>query len=478
MSYKRVTKEDIENLMKICPSDRIYVGNVINEDFQHDEMTIYGKFKPEVVIEAMNTDEVSHVMRYATDNNIAVTPRGAGTGLCGGAVAVYGGILLSLAKMSKIIELDEINMTVTVEPGILLMELTDTISKAGLMYPPDPGEKSATLGGNAMTNAGGMRAVKYGVTRDYVRGMQVVLPNGNVIELGGKVKKSSSGYNLKDLMIGSEGTLGIVTKLVLKLIPIPKKIVSLLVPFENIQDCIEAVPKLILSGTDLTTIEFMQKAVIEDAEKYLGKHFPDKSADAYLLLTCSSNSNEEIERIYEEAAKLCLESGAIDVLISDTEERQDSIWSARGAFLEAIKSSTPDMDECDVVVPISAIVEYINFISELELKYKIRIRSFGHAGDGNLHIYICKDELDEATWHKTRNDLMDSFYAKASELGGQVSGEHGIGHAKVTFLKDAVGETVIDLMKSIKQAFDPKGILNPGKIVEKQDIAAGMEHVK
>jgi glycolate oxidase len=465
MQYKRITESDIGNLKDICSEERVYAGDAINEDYCHDEMAIYGKFKPEVVVEVLNTSEVSAVMRYAYENNIPVTPRGAGTGLCGGAVAIFGGILLSLTRMNRILEIDETNLTVTAEPGVLLMELSDAVSKKGLMYPPDPGEKSATIGGNVMTNAGGMRAVKYGVTKDYVRGMQVVLPNGDILDFGGKVKKSSSGYNLKDLLIGSEGTLGIATKLVLKLIPMPQKVLSLLVPYNDINDCIETVPKIILSGIELTTIEFMQKTVIEDAEKYLGKQFPDKSAEAYLILTFNSNTKNEIERMYDIVARICLESGAVDVLISDTDERQESIWSVRGAFLEAIKSSTSDMDECDVVVPISRIAEFVGYIGDLELKYELRIRSFGHAGDGNLHIYLCKDELSDEIWLEKLKIIMQCLYTKASELGGQVSGEHGIGHAKIPFLKESIGDISLNLMKSIKIAFDPKNILNPGKVV-------------
>lgn len=464
MQYKKVAQEDIEALKGICPPERVYAGEEINEDFSHDEMVEYGKFMPEVVVEAVSTQEVSKVMKYAFDNNIPVTPRGSGTGLCGGAAAVHGGILLSVALMNKVVELDEENLTITVEPGVLLMDLVKTVSEKDLLYPPDPGEKSATIGGNVMTNAGGMRAVKYGVTRDYVRGMEVVLPSGEIINLGGKAAKNSSGYSIKDLMIGSEGTLGIVTRLTLKLIPLPKKAVSLLVPFESFEKCIDTVPKIIKSKAVPTAIEFMQREVIELAEEYLGKKFPDKSADAYLLLTFDGSSAEEIEKNYDKVAKICLDEGAVDVFISDTEERQETIWSARGAFLEAIKSSTTEMDECDVVVPRNGIAVFVRFVNQLEKKYGVRIRSFGHAGDGNLHIYVCKDDLADDVWHLKLDKVMKDMYDKAIELEGHVSGEHGIGHAKVPFLKESVGNICMDLMKSIKLAFDPKNILNPGKI--------------
>jgi glycolate oxidase len=464
MQYKKIAAQDIGFLKSICSPDRVYSGEEINEDFSHDEMVEYGKHIPEVVVEAVNTLEVSNIMKYANEHNIPVTPRGSGTGLCGGAVAIHGGILLSLAKMNRILEFDEENLTVTVEPGVLLMELAKAAIDKDLMYPPDPGEKSATIGGNVMTNAGGMRAVKYGVTRDYVRGMEVVLPGGEVLELGGKVAKNSSGYSIKDLLIGSEGTLGIVTKLILKLIPLPKKNVSLLIPFDNLDQCIETVPKITKAKVIPTAIEFMQREVIEAAEEYLGKKFPDKSADAYLLLTFDGNSTQEIERIYDDVAKICLDEGAVDVFISDTEERQESIWSARGAFLEAIKSSTPEMDECDVVVPRNKIAEFVKSVNQLEKAHHIRIRSFGHAGDGNLHVYVCKDDLTDDVWHQKLDVVMKEMYDKAHRLKGQVSGEHGIGHAIVPFLKESVGDTHMQLIRSIKGVFDPKNILNPGKV--------------
>ena len=259
--------------------------------------------------------------------------------------------MLSLQKMNRILELDEENLTLTVEPGVLLMEISRYVEDHDLFYPPDPGEKSATIGGNISTNAGGMRAVKYGVTRDFVRGLEVVLPNGDVLELGGKIVKNSSGYSIKDLIVGSEGTLGIVTRAILRLLPLPQKVISLLIPFRDISSAIETVPLIIKSKSTPTAVEFMERDVIISSEEFLGKHFPDNSSDAYLLLTYDGNSREEIEKAYEQVAEICLANGALDVLISDTQERQESIWSARGAFLEAIKASTTEMDECDVVVP-------------------------------------------------------------------------------------------------------------------------------
>jgi len=307
--------------------------------------------------------------------------------------------------------------------------------------------------------------VKYGVTRDYVRGLEVVLANGEVMELGGKVVKNSSGYALKDLMVGSEGTLGIVTRATLKLLPLPKKTLSLLVPFPNLEMAIDTVPRIIKSKAIPTAIEYMIRDVILASEQFLGNEFPDNSADAYLLLTFDGNSSEEIETAYEKVAHICLEAGALDVLISNTQERQDSIWKARGAFLEAIKASTTEMDECDVVVPRNRIAEFVKFAEQLQRQFEIRIKSFGHAGDGNLHIYVLRDELPEAVWHQKLGQVFDCMYRKSRELGGKVSGEHGIGYAKLPYLKEAMGAEGMALLRGIKQAFDPGLILNPGKVV-------------
>jgi glycolate oxidase len=463
MRYKRIDSRDIAFLQSVCSKDRIFAGQDIHESYGRDEL-VNARVFPEVVVEVLSTEEVARIMKYAYENNIPVTPRGQGTGLAGGAVALYGGIMLSTVRMNKILELDEENLTLTVEPGVLLLDLVKFVQKYDLFYPPDPGEKSASIGGNISTNAGGMRAVKYGVTRDYVRGLEIVLPDGKVIVAGGKNVKNSSGYSLKDLLVGSEGTLGIVTKAILKLLPFPKRSLSLLVPFLHLAAAIETVPKIIKSKSIPTAIEFMERDAILAAEEFLGKQFPDKSADAYLLLTFDGNSKEELEEAYEKVAHICLEAGAVDVLISNTQERQETIWTARGAFLEAIKAATTEMDECDVVVPRNKVADFVKFTNELQSRYDIKIKSFGHAGDGNLHIYILRDALTEIQWKRQLETVMGAMYEKAKEFNGEVSGEHGIGSAKKEYLESAKGEDYMQLLRSIKLAFDPKNILNPGKV--------------
>lgn len=465
MNYKKIEQKDIDFLISVCGKDRVFVGQDINEDFSHDEMGGVHSM-PEALVEVLSTEEVSTIMKYAYENNIPVTPRGQGTGLVGASVAIYGGIMMNLSKMNKILELDTENLTLTVEPGVLLMQIAKFCEDNDLLYPPDPGEKSATIGGNINTNAGGMRAVKYGVTRDYVRGLEMVMPNGQVLEIGGKVVKNSSGYSIKDLIVGSEGTLGIVTKAILRLLPLPKKVISLLIPFPDLETAIETVPKIIKAKYIPTAIEFMERTVILAAEEYLGKKFPDNTSDAYLLLSFDGNSTKEIEAIYEQVAHICLEAGALDVFISDTEERRVSIWSARGAFLEAIKNSTTEMDECDVVVPRNKVAEFVKFTHELQERFSIRIPSFGHAGDGNLHIYILRDQLGEEEWKRKLHDVMQCMYDRAKELNGKVSGEHGIGYVKKPYLNESAGEEYMALLRNIKLAFDPKNILNPGKVCQ------------
>ncbi len=464
MSYKAITKEDIAFLTSVCSPERVFTGDEINEDFSHDELSGFRKF-PEVLIDVQTTEEVSKIMAFANDNNIPVTPWGAGTGLVGGAVAIHGGIMINLNKMNKILELDEDNLTLTVEPGVRLMEVTKMVEEHDLFYPPDPGEKTATIGGNISTNAGGMRAVKYGVTRDFIRGLEVVLPNGEIMEMGGKTVKDSSGYSLLHLMIGSEGTLGIVTKAILRLIPKPKKMISLLVPFPNLDMAIDTVPKIIKSKAVPTAIEYMEREVIKAAEDYLGRKFPDDSANAYLLLSFDGNSKKEIENIYEYVAYICLDAGALDVFISDTQERQEAIWSTRGVFLEAIHASTTEMDECDVVVPRSEVAKFVKYVDTLQEKVDLRVMGFGHAGDGNLHLYALRDELPEDEWKEKLNRVFQYMYDKGKAFKGKVSGEHGIGFAKKPYLAESLGEEGVKLMRNIKLAFDPKGILNPGKVI-------------
>lgn len=467
--YGKLSGEAIAQLREIVGHGDVMVGDAINSDYSHDEMEGVTGY-PEALVKVADEQQVAAVMRLAHAGRIPVVVRGSGTGLVGGAVSLYGGIMIDTTRMNRILELDTDNSTVTVEAGVLLMDLAAYVEKHGLFYPPDPGEKAATLGGNISTNAGGMRAVKYGVTRDYVRGLTVVLADGRILELGGKIAKNSSGFALKDLIVGSEGTLAIVTKAILRLLPLPARTISLLVPFPDTETAIATVFKVLNSRVTPTAAEFMERDTLLLAQDYLGKAFPDTASPAYLLLTFDGSSVRQVTEDYEMIARLCLESGAVDVFIVDTDERKDAVWGTRSAFLEAIKASTSQLDECDVVVPRNRLVEFIRYTHELAATARVRIPSFGHAGDGNLHIYLCRDAMDETAWHALVEDVFAKLYLRSEQLRGQVSGEHGIGYAKRDYLRHQLGDDQIALMRDIKRVFDPRNILNPGKVIASEGL--------
>lgn len=467
-NYNPVTPEVIEELEKIVPG-RVVTGADVNPDYARDEMPIYGTRLPDVSIDVLTTEEVAGIMKVCYKYNIPVTTRGAGTGLAGGCTPICGGVVLCTMRMNKILSYDMENFAVTVQPGVLLQQLADDALQHGCMYPPDPGEKMATLGGNVSTNAGGMRAVKYGATRDYVRAMTVVLPTGEVTRFGSTVSKTSSGYSMTNLMIGSEGTLGIITELTLKLIPAPKATVSLMAPFEDLDACISTVPKFFMNHFKPQALEFFEKEILVSSEEYLGKQvFPRQidgvEAGAYLLVTFDGETMDELDPLVERAAEMLMEEGAMDVLVADTAPKLKDTWAARSSFLEGIEEQTKLLDECDVVVPVNRIAPYVAFVNEAGKKYDFEVKYFGHAGDGNLHIYTCSNDMEKGVFHDQVDRFMSEIYAKAMEFGGQISGEHGIGMGKVKYLAEAVGPVNVALMQGIKKVFDPKLILNPGKV--------------
>ncbi len=466
--YNQVTPEIIALLQQAAPG-HVVVGGDVNPDYSRDEMPIYGVKMPEAAIDATSTEEIAAVMKICYEHSIPVTTRGAGTGLVGGCTPICGGVVICTMKMNKILGYDLENFAVTVQPGVLLQQLADDALTHGCMYPPDPGEKMATLGGNVATNAGGMRAVKYGATRDYVKAMTVVLPTGEITKFGAAVSKTSSGYSLTNLICGSEGTLAIITELTLKLIPAPKATVSLMAPFEDLNACISTVPKVFMNHFKPQALEFFEKEILISSEEYLGKQvFPRKisgvEAGAYLLMTFDGDSMDELDPLVERAAEMLVEEGALDVLVADTAPKLKDTWAARSSFLEGIEEQTKLLDECDVVVPVNKIAQYVAFVAAEGEKYDFQVKYFGHAGDGNLHIYTCSNDMEKDAFEVQVEQFFTSIYAKTVELGGQISGEHGIGLGKVKFLAQAVGPVNMALMQGIKKVFDPKGILNPGKV--------------
>jgi len=467
MAYNPVTREIIDALEKVAPG-RVTSGAGVNPDYGKDAMPVYGTKMPEVAIDVLSTEEVSGIVKICHDNGIPVTTRGSGTGLVGGCTPIFGGVVICTTKMNKIISYDVANFSVTVQAGVLLKQLAEDALTRGLMYPPDPGEKLATLGGNAATNAGGMRAIKYGATREYLKALKVVLADGEITDFGSTVTKVSSGYNLVQLMASSEGTLGIITELTLKLIPAPKATISLMAPFEKLQPCIAAVPKFF---TDFKpqAIEFFEREILVSSEAYIGKQvFPRKidgtEIGAYLLVSFDGSSQEELDPIVEKASEFFLECGALDILVADTPPKQKDIWAARSSFLEGIEEQTECLDECDVVVPVSRIADYMAFVEEVGKDFDFEIKYFGHAGDGNLHIYTCSNTMEREEFVKQVAAFFKKIYKKAVEFGGDISGEHGVGLGKVGYFREATGETNFGLQRAIKRAFDPKFILNPGKV--------------
>ena len=468
-TFAELSTELAEELKAIVGEEDFQFGEDVNEDFSRDEMPIYGTKMPQAVVFPADTQEVSAVMKLCYENDIPVTVRGAGTGLVGGCTPLAGGVVLCTMHMNQILEYDLNNLNVRIQPGVRLCDLAEDALKHDMMYPPDPGEKTGSVGGNVATNAGGMRAVKYGTTRDYVMAMTVVLPNGEILEVGRAVNKTSSGYSLLHLIIGSEGTLAIITELTMKLIPNPPENTSFILPFEDIDTAISAVPAIKISGLDPQSIEFMERDIVDASAEYTGKSvFPTsvegQEVGAYILVTFDGNDPDEIFQRAEKLYELGLEHGAFDALVVDDSDDKEAVWAARSAFLTVIEHGSELLDEMDVVVPVDKIAEFLHYIYGVGADLGMRIRSFGHAGDGNLHIYCAADGMPVEDFLATSAKVMEAAYAKCAELGGQVSGEHGIGHAKKEYLRESLGDVAMGLMAGIKAVFDPKGLLNPGKI--------------
>ena len=465
----------LKKLKEIIPDKKRIVAHDIPEKYLSDTL---GRLKGEAaaLVFPQSTEEVSKILKYAHKHGIPVTPRGAGTNLVGSTVPVDGGIILDFSHMDKILELDENTMTITVQPGLLLQDLQKYVEERGLFYPPDPGEKASSVGGNISTNAGGMRAVKYGVTRDYVRGLEVVTADGSVLTAGGKNVKDASGLSLKNLYIGSEGTLAVITKCILKLIPKPETSLSVLVPYPDLKTGIRSVLSVLRANANPTAVEFMERKVVKLGEDFLGVKYPYPEAGSYILLTFDGHATEVRENA-ERIRKLALEGGALAYLpLTDTAQNPSNvippaadIWKVRGALVKAVEAFS-EQEPVDIVVPIDKTAEFISFINKLDEESGMQMVSFGHAGDGNVHLCVVRGDRDLKTWHKELKANMDKAYHKAYELGGITSGEHGIGISKRRyFLRETPGEN-LEVMNRIKDALDPKHILNDKKsyILEKK----------
>lgn len=448
-------KTDILQIIK--DESRVFFDKQIEGRFLSDTLgRLVGK--ADALVFATSTEEVSALLKYADANKISVTPRGAGTNLVGSTVPQNGGIIIDFSKMNKILEFDADTFTATVESGILLKDFQAFVESKGFFYPPDPGEKSASIGGNIATNAGGMRAVKYGVTRDYVRGLEVVLADGSVTWVGSKNVKDASGLSLKNLIIGSEGTLAVITKCILKIIPKPEYSKSVLVPFADLESGISTVQKILFANANPTAVEFVERKVVELGEKFTGIKYPHPEAAAYLLLTFDGKQNEVKENL-EIIKKVVLQNGALDFVIPESPERLEEIWKVRGCLVKAVEA-TSEQEPVDLVVPIDKVAEFVEFVNKTQKKVGMQMVAFGHAGDGNVHLCVVRGSRSEEEWKTELQKNMECVYSKAYELGGLTSGEHGIGLSKRHYFLKETKNTNLQMMNAIKTSLDPHHILN------------------
>jgi glycolate oxidase len=460
-SYGKVTADIISQLQQIVGEANVVSGDE-TKNYAKDETENISGTMPEVVVKPTTTVQVSGILKLADQYLIPLTPRGSGTGLSGGAIPIYGGICLSLEKMNRILEIDEDNFIATLEPGVILTDLYKELEKHHLYYPTYPGELSASIGGNVATNAGGMRAVKYGVTRNFVLGLEAVLPTGEIIQTGGKYIKSSTAYDLTQLITGCEGTLAVITKVIIRLMPSPGQRYVALVPFNNIQEAIDTVPFILKEGILPMGIEFLEKDVVHLTEQFRGKETPIHNYDASLMIIVEEKTEEEANNIANRIGEICLSHNAIDVFIAGGERAIDLMAFREKAWPAIVQDRNPDI--ADVVVPRSRIAEYIRIVKDISARLGIRVYMVGHAGDGNIHLAPMIPETADA--EKRMSDFFHEVFTHGIAMGGTISGEHGIGLVKKKYLDIAVDRPKLELMRRIKKAFDPHNIMNPGKIFD------------
>ena len=464
--YRPVDESIVKRLTEIAGPKAVFSDEETLNIYSKDE-TIGISHRPEIVVKPTTSKEVLEIMRLANLEHIPLTPRGKGTGLSGGAIPVYGGIVLSCERMEKILDIDRENLMVITEPGIITGELQNVVEAENLFYPPDPASlASCSIGGNVAEGAGGSRAVKYGTTKDYVNGLEMVLPSGEIISTGGKVVKDVTGYNLTQLITGSEGTLAIVTQIILRLIPLPKLRKDLLVPYNSIDQAAQTVSEIIRTRIVPTAIEFMERNSFELAESFTKRTLAFRDAAAHLLITLDGNQQEALEEDQNKVGEICEKNGALDILIATSPAARDRMWEGRKCLFEAANHFGSMYKSLDVVVPRSLIPTLIQKIKETSEKYRIKAMSFGHAGDGNVHVLLFKGELPDREWERLINRTQRDLYKETIALGGKITAEHGIGLLRKPFLSMNLDPCQIELLKGLKKVFDPKNILNPGKIFD------------
>ena len=457
--------EIIQKLTAIVGENYIFTDQETRNHYGHDETEDY-VFPPNVVVKPANSEEIAAVLKVANDYKIPTTPIGARTGLSGGALSIYEGIGLSTERLNKIIDIDELNLQVTVEPAVITQVLREVVAEKGLFYPVDPSSMgSCWIGGNIAENSGGARAVKYGVTKDYVLNLEVVLPNGDIIWTGANTLKNSTGYNLTQLMVGSEGTLGVITKAVLKLLPQNSHNVLMLVPFYKAHEACEAVSAIFRAGIVPSALEFMERDAIDWTLKYhdnINVSVND-NVQAHLLIEVDGNYPEILMQEAEKIMTVVEQFEIDEVLFADTEDQKNALWKLRRSVAEAVKSNSVYKEE-DTVVPRYMLPELLTGIKKIGAKYGFQSVCYGHAGDGNLHVNIIKGNMTDDHW-KTQVPIgIREIFELTVSLKGTLSGEHGIGFVQKNFMDIAFTRTHLELMESIKRVFDPNNVLNPGKI--------------
>lgn len=465
MSYKKITAEDIAWFKTVVGEEYVYTDDASIEKYSRDE-TDGVKFPPEVVIKPITTQEVSAIMRYCNEQRIPVSPRAAGTGLSANSLCVHGGVMLTVERMNRILQIDERSLQVTTEPGVITEALQNTLQEKGLFYPVDPSSRgSSFIGGNVACNSGGPRAVKYGVVKDFVLNLEVVLPNGEIMWTGANTLKNSTGYNFTQLIVGSEGTLAIVTKIVLKLLPYPKFNNVMLAPFKSMDDASAAVSAVFRAGIIPSCIEFMERDAVEYVMNFLGDVTIPLADDtqATLLIEVDGSDLEAIQKDCEKIYDVLSQFEVGEILFADSEAQKIDLWRMRRNIAYAVKKTNMTVEE-DTVVPRADLPELLRHIKEVGKKWNFRSVCYGHAGDGNVHVRILKDQLTDEYWKTEVPKGIREIFEKVVALGGTISGEHGIGWIQIPYMDIKFKQPQLELMRSIKRVFDPNNILNPGKI--------------
>jgi len=464
MSYNKITSDILAAIKSIVGEEAVITQHTDLEKYSHDE-TEDLHYYPDVVAKPKSVDEVSALMKLCNAHLIPVTPRGAGTGLSGGALPVFGGLLIATERFNKILNIDEQNLQATVEPGVITEEFMNAVQAKGLLYPVDPASKgSCFIGGNVSHGSGGPRVVKYGTIREYVLNLEVVLPSGEVIWTGANTLKYASGYNLTQLMIGSEGTLGIITKIVVKLIPRPTLDALMLASFSTNEAACSAVSAIFRAGIVPSALEFMERRGVEWVIEYDAISFDLKAdVEAFLLLEVDGTNQDVIFADCEKINQVLEQFDCKEVLFADTAAQKEELWRIRRTMPVSVKSNSIYKEE-DTVVPRANLPQLIKGIKETGAKYGFESVCYGHAGDGNLHINIIKGTMSDDDWNNRLKDGIREIFELTVSLGGTLSGEHGIGIMKSAFLPLALQPEAIAAMKKVKEALDPRNILNPGKI--------------